>query len=157
MIDKSDVNRALLTAAALIGAAGVALAAKGSHANQPDSLIAGAFLLVHAPVLLGLSLLVRNRLTQIAAYVLVVALLLFAGDLAALDQLHHPLFPLAAPIGGGGLMLGWLVLAVSAWVGWRRVAAAPTSPLPSPPRTRPAAPGRTRSTAPRRSRRGRWP
>jgi len=120
MIDKSEVNRPLLTAAALIGAAGVALCAKGTHASQPDSLIAGAFLLVHAPVLIGLSLLVRNRLAQIAAYVLLVALLLFSGDLVALDQLHHSLFPLAVPLGGAGLMLGWVMLAATAWVGWKK-------------------------------------
>ena len=120
MSDRSDVNRPLLTAAALLGAAGVALTAQGVHASQTNSLIAGAFLLVHAPVLLGLSLLVRNRLAQLAAYVLLVALLLFSGDLVALDQLHHSLFPLAAPLGGAGLMLGWVMVAVSAWVGWRK-------------------------------------
>ena len=42
------------------------------------------------------------------------------SDLVALDQLHHSLFPLAAPLGGAGLMLGWVMLAASAWVGWKK-------------------------------------
>ncbi len=110
----------MLTLAGLAGALGVALAARGSHAAEGDLAIAANLLLLHAPVLLGISLLRANRLAQIAGYVLVVALLLFCGDLAMRGELGHPLFPLAAPIGGTGLILAWLLLAAGAWFGWRR-------------------------------------
>lgn len=114
----SDLNRPLMTVAALFGAAGVALAAKGVHAGgELDTAIAGAFLIMHAPTLLLVATLGGRRLTQIAGYILVVALLLFCGDLAMRDALHVPMFPWAAPLGGAGLILGWMVLAVSAWVG----------------------------------------
>ena len=117
MSTMSEVNRPLLTIAALLGAAGVALAAKGSHGSELDTAIAGAFLIMHAPVVLLIARLKANRIAQIAGYILVVALLLFSGDLAMRDGIHFPMFPLAAPIGGTGLILGWLVLAASAWVG----------------------------------------
>jgi uncharacterized membrane protein YgdD (TMEM256/DUF423 family) len=120
MLSKADVSRPMLTLAGLAGALGVALAARGSHAAEGDLAIAANFLLLHAPVLLGISLLVTNRLTQIAGYVLVIALLLFCGDLAMRSELGRPLFAFAAPIGGVGLIVGWLLLAASAWLGWRR-------------------------------------
>ena len=51
---------------------------------------------------------------------LILALLLFAGDLVMRGELGRSLFPLAAPIGGVGLIGGWLLLAVSALVGERK-------------------------------------
>jgi uncharacterized membrane protein YgdD (TMEM256/DUF423 family) len=112
----SDLNRPLMTIAALFGAAGVVLAAKGTHGSELDTAIAGAFLIRHARTLLLIATLKARRLTQIAGYVLVVALVLFCGDLAMRDGIHFPRFPFLAPLGGAGLILGWVVLAVSAWV-----------------------------------------
>lgn len=120
MLDTSDLNRPLLAVAGLTGALGVALAARASHTAAPDLTIAANFLLLHAPVLLFASLLRRNRLTQIAAWVLLAGLILFAGDLSLRSEAGTPLFPLAAPLGGGGLIVGWLLLTVSAFVGWRK-------------------------------------
>jgi len=77
MLTQDDVSRPLLTLAGLTGAAGVALAARGSHGADTLVTTAADFLLFHAPVLLGLSLLKANRVAQIAGYVLVVALVLF--------------------------------------------------------------------------------
>lgn len=113
----SDLNRPLMTIAALFGATGVVLAAKGTHGSELDTAIAGAFLIMHAPTLLLIATLRGRRLTQIAGYILAVALVLFCGDLALRDASHFPMFPFAAPVGGAGLILGWVVLAASAWIG----------------------------------------
>lgn len=112
-----EINRPLLTIAALFGGAGVALAAKGSHGGDLDTAIAAGFLLVHTPTLLLIATLKGHRLAQIAGYVLVVALVLFCGDLAMRGAIHFARFPFLAPVGGAGLILGWVVLAVSAWLG----------------------------------------
>ena len=120
MLQKSDLNRPLMAFAGLLGAAGLALAARASHAASPDLTIDANFMLVHAPLLLGISFLRANRLTQIAGYVLIAGLLLFCGDLAMRSEAGSSLFKFAAPLGGGGLILGWLLLAVSGFVGWKR-------------------------------------
>lgn len=111
----SEIGRPLLTAAAVIGAVGVAAAAYASHGGRADLAIAANFLLLHAPVLLGIALIKGNRVATAAAWVMLVALLLFAGDLAMHDLRGSTLFPFAAPIGGAGLIVAWVILAVSAW------------------------------------------
>ena len=103
-------NRPLLAAAGLCGALGAGIAAAASHRADPNLAVAGNFLLFHAPALIGLSLLAGNRIASIAGWVLVIALILFAGDLASLSQLGHGLFPLAAPLGGMALIIGWLLV-----------------------------------------------
>ncbi|HVY51657.1 MAG TPA: DUF423 domain-containing protein [Devosia sp.] len=116
MIDTARLNRPLFTLAGLIGALGVAAAARGQHGGEADLSIAANMLLLHAPALLVLSLIAGRRLLQLAAYVLLAGLVLFAGDLAMRAELGHALFPLAAPLGGIGLIVGWLGVAVGAWV-----------------------------------------
>jgi uncharacterized membrane protein YgdD (TMEM256/DUF423 family) len=106
-------SRLLLVAAGLCGALGVAAAARASHSGDDNLGIAANFLLLHAPVLIGLSLLAANRIAVAAGAVLVLGLVLFAGDLAARTLLGGALFPMAAPIGGGGLILGWVLVAVA--------------------------------------------
>jgi uncharacterized membrane protein YgdD (TMEM256/DUF423 family) len=106
-------SRPLLAAAGLCGALGVAVAAAASHKGDANLTIAGNFLLFHAPAAIGLSLIDR-RLAHVAGWVLVVALILFSGDLASLSGFGHSLFPLAAPIGGIGLILGWLLVIATA-------------------------------------------
>jgi uncharacterized membrane protein YgdD (TMEM256/DUF423 family) len=112
------VNRALLVLAGLCGAAGVALAARASHAGGAEAAIAANFLLFHAPALIGLSL-VPRRMATIAGYVLAAGVALFAGDLVSRDLVGHALFAFAAPAGGGALILGWLLLAVAGLTGGR--------------------------------------
>jgi uncharacterized membrane protein YgdD (TMEM256/DUF423 family) len=107
-------NRFLVAAAGLCGALGVAAAAAASHGGKADLAIAANFLLMHAPVLLGLGLL-QGRLALAAAAVLTAGLVLFAGDLAMRDLAGTPLFLFAAPLGGGALIIGWLLLAASAF------------------------------------------
>ncbi len=106
-------SRLLVVAAGLCGALGVATAARASHAGDDNLGIAANFLLLHAPVLIGLSLMAANRVAAAAGAVLLVGLVLFAGDLAARSILGGALFPMAAPIGGGGLILGWVLVAAS--------------------------------------------
>lgn len=115
-----EFDRPLLAAAGLVGAVGVAMAAAASHGSKPDLLIAAQFCLFHAPALIGLSLVGARRSSRIAGWVMFAGLLLFAGDLAAHDLAGASPLPLAAPVGGLGLILGWLLVVVTAVFGRRR-------------------------------------
>jgi uncharacterized membrane protein YgdD (TMEM256/DUF423 family) len=118
-------HRPLLGAAGIVGALGVAMAAAASHLGKPDLATAGHFALLHAPALLGLSLFARSRTARAAGWVLTAGLLLFAGDLAARDLTGAALFPLAAPLGGLGLIAGWLLVVATAAFAGRRGASPP--------------------------------
>lgn len=111
-------DRVLFVAGAVCGAAGVALSAAASHGGSANVATAANFLLFHAPALIALSLVVaESRILHIGAAVLLVAVLLFSGDLLARDYLGQRLFPFAAPIGGTGMILGWLMLALGGLFG----------------------------------------
>ncbi|HTJ58839.1 MAG TPA: DUF423 domain-containing protein [Devosiaceae bacterium] len=118
MLVRFEVNRFMLGLAGMCGAIGVALAAAATHRGEADLGIAANFLLFHAPTLLGISFLARNRLSLIAGAVLIVGLVLFAGDLTVRALNGTSPFPIAAPIGGTGMIAGWVLLAISAVVGW---------------------------------------
>lgn len=107
-------NRILVLAGGLVGAAGVALSAAAAHRGGAFSGTAASFLLMHAPVFLAIGLIGGSRCLRIASLVLLVGLLLFAGDLLARDFFGSRLFPMSAPIGGTLLIAGWLAIAVSA-------------------------------------------
>lgn len=108
-------DRVLFAAGAVFGAAGVALSAAASHAGSTNVATAANFLLFHAPALVALSLVVAgSRILHIGAAILLLAVLVFSGDLLARDYLGQRLFPFAAPMGGTGMMLGWLTLAAGA-------------------------------------------
>ena len=121
------VTRAFLALAALSGLLGVALSARASHGGDgPQLAIAAQFLLMHAPVILGLAIarhvgLIPLRLGLVGAIVLATGLALFTGDLTMRAIAGRPLFPFAAPFGGALLMLGWLGLLVSALLPARNV------------------------------------
>jgi uncharacterized membrane protein YgdD (TMEM256/DUF423 family) len=106
--------RPFLALAGLLGAAGVAVSAAASHGGDGNLVIVGNFLLFHAPAFIGLSLVPRSRLTTIAGYVLVAGLLIFCGDLARRSLTGDALFPMAAPLGGMGLIAGWLLITITA-------------------------------------------
>ena len=112
-------NKPLLAIAGLGGAIGVGLAAAASHTGQADLGIAANFLLFHAAALIGIALLKGNRIATAAGWVLVAGLVLFAGDLIVVGTRGASPLPLAAPIGGSLLILGWLMLALSPFVRWR--------------------------------------
>ncbi|MCJ2118060.1 DUF423 domain-containing protein [Methylobacterium sp. J-001] len=121
------IDRALVALACLAGLLGVALSAAAAHIPGADSLkTAAQFLLFHAPAILALAGfaaagLARPGLMRLASGLLVLGLILFCGDLSVRAWLQHPLFPMAAPIGGFALMGGWLAGILGALVPMRRV------------------------------------
>jgi len=106
---------ALTAYAGLAGAAGVALAASGAHGGGIAALTSAAhFLIMHAAAALGIVAIAarseRPCILLAGAGVLLVGVTLFSGDLAARSFLGDRLFPMAAPIGGTTMILGWLVV-----------------------------------------------
>jgi len=111
-----QVAAALAIYAGLAGAAGVALAAAGAHGNALSALTPAAqFLLMHAAAALAI-VAVAMRAGHppgflLAALLLLVGVTLFSGDITARTFWGSRLFPMAAPIGGSTMIIGWLVLA----------------------------------------------
>lgn len=115
---ESIARSATLFFAGIIGVAGVASAALASHASADPRLMAGAsaMCLAHAPALVALyAAWPTVRTAAVAAILLVVGTLLFAGDLAMRHAAGHGLFPMSAPTGGFLMMTGWLTVAVGAF------------------------------------------
>ena len=112
--------RILLVLAALMGAAGVILAAASAHLPDASRLLpASSMLLFHAlAVLAAVALTERGiidpRIGIAAASGFVIAAVLFALDLTLRQYAGHSLFPFAAPAGGTLMIASWLALAVSA-------------------------------------------
>ncbi|MDE1996476.1 MAG: DUF423 domain-containing protein [Rhizobiaceae bacterium] len=101
----------------VIGAAGVALAAAASHGGDTHFLgSASTMCLAHAPALLALYAgYDRIRTAPLAALLLGLGTLIFAGDLVNRHFGGTSLFPLAAPTGGFGMIAGWVVVAIGAF------------------------------------------
>jgi uncharacterized membrane protein YgdD (TMEM256/DUF423 family) len=91
-----------------------------AHAGGPGLATAAQFLLVHAPAFLALGQLGHTTLGRTGGGVLLLGLLLFAGDLLARDVLGGSLFSFAAPTGGVLMIAGWLGLALLAFGPTRR-------------------------------------
>ena len=108
----------ILFVSGLLGACGVALAAAASHGADTRLLgSASSMCLVHAPTLLALHLGHRRIATAtIAALVIGTGTLLFAGDLLARHLGGSGLFPMAAPTGGTTMIIGWLLVALGAFI-----------------------------------------
>jgi uncharacterized membrane protein YgdD (TMEM256/DUF423 family) len=115
-----SASRIHILLAALMGAAGVALWAMAAHRAGGESLVTSAqFLLIHACAVLGLTAcrkqgLTHDRIAGLASAGLILGTLLFSGDIAARVLTGGRLFPMAAPVGGSLLILGWLMVGVSA-------------------------------------------
>jgi uncharacterized membrane protein YgdD (TMEM256/DUF423 family) len=108
----------LVVYAGLAGAAGVALAAAGAHGPALSALTPAAqFLMVHAAAAAAIAALATRAVHPIgfllAALILLVGVSLFSGDIAARTFWGTRLFPMAAPIGGSTMILGWLVLSAA--------------------------------------------
>ncbi|MBZ9936512.1 DUF423 domain-containing protein [Mesorhizobium sp. BR1-1-16] len=113
------MDRALLAAAGLAGALGVALAAAGAHIAGAERLVtAGQMAMAQAPALLALGLYgaARGRMMTIAAALIALGLLVFAGALAFHDLSGSAALAFAAPWGGTAMILGWLGIIVAALV-----------------------------------------
>ena len=121
MAENRDIAaRLTLAAAGLIGAVGVMSAAAASHGGESRNLGSIAMIcLAHGPALLAFAVAGRGRLLRAAAISLAVGTMIFAGDLGLRQWLGHGLFPGAAPLGGLGMIAGWLLVILSA-LAWRR-------------------------------------
>jgi len=113
--DISTPVRVTLVIAGLVGGAGVMAAAGASHGGESRNLAAiAAVCLAHGPTLLALGLSgLRHRALLIAAALIGAGTLIFAGDLMVREWLGHGAFPLAAPIGGVGMIGGWAAIMVA--------------------------------------------
>ena len=114
--------------AALMGAAGVGLAAAGVHASGGELAERGAlFLLLHAVAALAIAAFAGlptapGRALVIVGFVMEAGATLFSAELAARAFTGDRIFPFAAPIGGTTMMLSWVALAaVFAAAAWRKV------------------------------------
>ncbi|MDH4982834.1 DUF423 domain-containing protein [Hyphomicrobium sp. D-2] len=109
----------LVLFAGLAGAAGVALAAMGAHGGDTAGLTTPAhFLIMHAAAALGAVAVAlradRACIFLLAGFVMLVGVTLFSGDIAMRTLSGDRLFPMAAPIGGSTMMLGWALVGVAA-------------------------------------------
>ncbi len=110
----------LIALAAVMGAAGIVLAAAGAHAKPGAGLeSASQMLLFHAPaVIAACAAIAQGLLSRPVALVAVIGLIcgvaLFSGDLVLRAYAGHRLFPMAAPAGGTILIGAWILLAIAA-------------------------------------------
>jgi uncharacterized membrane protein YgdD (TMEM256/DUF423 family) len=116
---------ALAALAGLTGAGGVILSAVAAHGVADPRVDAAAhFLLFHATATLAVCGL-ASGLPQCGRWFLIPAgsfllgSLLFGGDLSARVLIGVKLFPMAAPIGGILLVLGWILVTIAALWCWR--------------------------------------
>jgi uncharacterized membrane protein YgdD (TMEM256/DUF423 family) len=118
--------RGLMVAAALLGAAGVVIAALGAHlsggAPDPGGREAwhSALLIhfTHVGALIGVGLAVARfggRAWPLAGVLMVLGVVLFSGSLYRMRFLELDAAGPTAPLGGGLLILAWLVAAFAAW------------------------------------------
>lgn len=116
----------IAAAAGYLGAAGVALSALASHKfSSPQLVTAANFMVMHAVAVLAISSWsIRSQTApgwwRAGARLLLLGTALFAGDIAAREIGSFSLFPMAAPIGGSAMILGWAVTAMAALVEWKR-------------------------------------
>ncbi len=115
------MNRAslvLASVAALMGAAGVALAAAGVHENGGELAERGAlFLLLHACAALAIAAHARiaaqsARALVIVGFAMETGAILFSGEIAIHVFAGVGVFAFAAPIGGTMMLVAWIALAV---------------------------------------------
>ncbi|WP_072390400.1 DUF423 domain-containing protein [Hyphomicrobium sp. CS1GBMeth3] len=108
--------------AGLLGAAGVVLAAAAAHrVAEPSLTTAALFLLLHGGAAIALSALSGGSSVStgflVSASLMLVAVALFSGDVAARVLIGDRVFPFAAPLGGSLLILSWIGAAATAVVG----------------------------------------
>lgn len=106
----------------LLGAAGVALAAVAAHrTSDPTLATAAIFLILHAGAAIALTALSAAShwpsAVLASATLMLLAVMLFSGDVVSRVLLGDRLFPMAAPTGGSLLILAWLISAATAIAG----------------------------------------
>ena len=110
--------RLTLFLAGLIGAAGVIFSAMAAHGGDTHLYSAAATAcMTQAPALLAIYVgWEKIRTALIAALLIGIGCLLFAGDLIFRAQFGHGLFPMSAPTGGTMMILGWIAVAAGAFL-----------------------------------------
>ena len=112
----------LATLAALLGAAGVALAAAAHENGGELGRTASLFLIMHAAAALAVASHARhrsaNRAVLACGFLMEFGAALFAADLAVRAFTGARLFPFAAPIGGSVTIASWIALAVAFGAAW---------------------------------------
>jgi uncharacterized membrane protein YgdD (TMEM256/DUF423 family) len=108
----------VLVLSGVLGAAGVALAAAASHGGDTHFVgSASTMCLAHAPALLALYAgFDRIRTAAIAGLLLGLGTLLFGLDLVVRHYGMTSLFPFAAPTGGLAMIVGWIAVAIGAFL-----------------------------------------
>ena len=119
----SRASLLLATLAAVLGAAGVELAAAAAHENGGDlGRTASLFLIMHAAAALAVAAHARRRSADRAllacGFLMEFGAALFAADLATRAFTGARLFPFAAPIGGSATIVSWVALAVAFGAAW---------------------------------------
>jgi len=108
----------LASVAALMGAAGVALAAAGVHENGGELVLRSSrFLLLHACAALAIAAHARvatasARALIIVGFVMEAGAILFSAELAIHVFAGVRIFRFAAPVGGTTMLVAWIALAV---------------------------------------------
>ncbi len=113
-------ERIFLLMAGVSGALGVVFAAMSAHGNYADTLkTCSEILLVHAPALLAIAALLGGKTPKhilfLGGFLIFIGLCLFCGDLARRTFMELRLFPMAAPIGGASMIIGWILIALAAF------------------------------------------
>lgn len=111
--------RLLAFIGALFGACGVVFSAVAAHAGGGTIGTGANFLLFHAAVLLAIGLASGFRWLTRAGWLLALGVALFSADLIVRHYGMARLFPMAAPIGGGLMILGWAAVGIAALC-WRK-------------------------------------
>jgi len=120
--------RGLAVLGALNGLAAVGIAAAGAHALAPYFVergvawfaLAGQLHLAHALALFAAAWMCerypRSRLAPLAGLCFLAGIVLFSGSLYFRAVGGEGWFAHAAPLGGSAWLVGWLALALAAWI-----------------------------------------
>jgi len=115
------LRRLVILFSGLIGAAGVAAAAAGTHMNPDPNVTTAAYFLMlgaagaTAAAGLGAARGFRWSLADLGGAVIALGAALFGGTLIARALWQTTIFPMAAPTGGTMLILGWLMVGLAAF------------------------------------------
>lgn len=113
----AGIERLFLFFSGISGAAAMASYAASAHGDHAFLGIVAPILLGHAAAFLGFSFLSKySRAIYWSAVLVLIGLVLFAGDLILRDLTGNRLFAMAAPTGGTLMIGGWLMTALCAFI-----------------------------------------
>ena len=113
----ADIERLFLFFAGVSGAIAMASYAASAHGDHAFLGVVAPILLGHAAAFIGFAVLsARSRAVYWAGILVLIGLVLFAGDLILRDLTSNKLFAMAAPIGGTLMIGGWLMTALTAFI-----------------------------------------